>query len=239
VETCYCGTSREQAERAARAAAPDASTSRVPWIPLVFVAVALGVLVLSLRRQAVPPAPAPEPTAATQATPRPPPPLRGRPPLAGVTAARRPTPVPPAPDPGAAATTVEAAPAAAEPAPEPSPQGQEPDDALEARRRESRAAFEARLGQLASRRDALGERLRAWDASCGSASSAVRPAGCVLLQEDIDELVAEVDAGLRESEQQARRDWVQPGERRALLESFELDPRTWGELRRRAGAALR
>lgn len=238
VETCYCGTSREQAERAARAAEPESSGGRLPWIPLVLVAAALGVLVLSLRREAPEPAP-PAPPPATAATPRPPPPLRGSPPRVGITVPRRPTPVPAAPLPPPAAP--DAPPVADETAPVPEePEPSEPEeDGLAEEREQARAAFEARLAALAGRRDALAERLRSWDASCGTGSSAVRPAGCVLLQEDIEGLVDEIDGGLRESEREARRGWVQPGVRRDLMDSYELDARTWGALRQRAAAALR
>lgn len=236
VETCYCGTSREQAERAAHAAQPEASGGRLPWIPLGLVALALGVLVFSLRRDNPEPAAPPPPPPSTAATPRPPPPLRGSPPRVGVTVPRRPTPVPPAPLPPAAAPEPEPAREETTPAPE---EEEDDDDGLADQREAARAAFEARLAALASRRDALTDRLRAWDASCGTGSSAVRPAGCVLLQEDIEGLVDEVDGGLREGEREARRGWVQPGVRRSLLESYELDARTWAALRRRATEALR
>jgi hypothetical protein len=199
------------------------------------VLLALGVLVYSLRREPPRPVPEPAPVPAAQATVRPPPPAPpGSPPRVGVSGAGRPAQTPVPTPPPAAPPPPEPAPAPEEPAEE-----EAPEDELESRREEARAAFEARLGQLAARRDALSERLRAWEASCGSSSSAVRPTGCVLLQEDVEELIAEIDAGLSESEREARRNWVQPGDRRSILEGHELDDRTWGALRQRAAAALR
>jgi hypothetical protein len=226
VEVCYCGTTREAAERVRPAEPPEAGR---PWPALALAAAAVAVVAVALLRGGAIPEPAPTPSPApVAATPAP---LRTPPRLGEPTPGRRiqgrvpdPTPEPPL------SPTLPPETPAPEPTPEPTPE----EDSVDLRREQGQAELEAGLEDLRRKLDNATRRLDSYRNACRSSTSAVRPPGCDGAESEIRRLVTEVAQGVRAAELQARRAWVPPGTQRELLRGRGLD----GESLRRLEAEL-
>jgi hypothetical protein len=96
-----------------------------------------------------------------------------------------------------------------------------PADSIDAQREQGLSAFEATLASLAARVSDFREKLRRYDDQCASANTHV--VGCDSARSEIASIAREVASGVEAAEEQARRSWLDPGQKRESRERHGLD----------------
>ena len=142
------------------------------------------------------------------------------------------------------ALAIELAPRPSEPAPvatqraavAPSPTPT-PADSIDAQREKGLSAFEATLTSLAARASDFREKLRRYDEQCASANTHI--VGCDSARSEIASLAREIASGVEVAEEQARRSWVDPGQKRDSCERYGLDDNAIRDLLKSAADAAK
>lgn len=206
VAECYCGYRRSEP-----AAPRAASTASRPLAMAAAVLCVLGGAAAYVLQAPPPPDSTPSTTLARAATPIPPP--------AGPAGA-----VPSTMSEAWKALKIETTPtpvvveASATPTPAAAPT---PDESVEAQRQQGVAAFEAALASLAARVADFREKLRRYDAQCEATNTVIT--GCDNARAELQSVARDIANDVEAADDQARRSWVDPGQRRALRERGGLD----------------
>jgi hypothetical protein len=223
VAECYCGYHRSEP---VVAAAPTPARTVVAAVgAVVFLIGGAAAWVL----QAPPPPPAPSPLAQARTATTPPP---TRPPV------QRPSAMPDAWKALAIETTPSPAGAASSAAPTPSPSPTAtPDESVDAQRAQGLAAFEAAIAGLTARVADFREKLRRYDAQCEASNTAIT--GCDTARAELRSVAQAIASDVEAADEQARRSWVDPGQRRSLRERGGVDENAIREVLKAASDAAR
>ena len=237
VDTCYCGTDRETADRfrarelGARRGGP--SWSAIGLALAAAVVVALGFLGSDAPLE-------PEPTPTVVAPPKPSALVQERtPPTTRPRGRRWRDPEPPVPTPVLTSIPTGAPEPIEEPSPEPTPEPTPDEHSMDVRRVEGRGDFEAALSALEPEVLIVNRKLRIYRDGCRTSTDLVQPGGCGVLEVEIRQLLDDIDRSVAAAEEEARRSWVQPGTQRDILRKHELDPAHRGRMRSEIESALR
>ena len=103
--------------------------------------------------------------------------------------------------------------------------------------RRALSAFEATLTSLAARASDFREKLRRYDEQCASANTHI--VGCDSARSEIASLAREIASGVEAAEEQARRSWVDPGQKRESRERHDLDDNAIRDLLKSAAEAAK
>ncbi len=230
VDSCYCGMSRAAVEAEARREQEARRRERsVPWLTVVCVLAAAGVVSYGTLARTPPPLRPPAPT---------PPSTVGSAPATPVAAERRPayepppiglapaTPLPFFAAAGRGARPAPAPKATAGPSPDPAPT---PDrDEVDLAREEGEKRLEQNYARLSREMSRLTENAREFESVCLGLRG--EPRSCRRLFDEISSSAQALGQGLDDAEEDARRSWVAPGVVRDLRRKHGLEEPSWSDL---------
>jgi hypothetical protein len=109
------------------------------------------------------------------------------------------------------------------------------DDSIDAQRARGLADFETALAGLSARLGDFREKLRRYRAQCTGGTTQV--AGCDAALQEVQEVARQIVSDIAAADEQARRSWVDPGQRRESRERIGLDEKGVAELAKAAAEA--